>query len=126
MGIDVSGSVDADALSRFAAELPDLVAAVNPESVHVVTCDAAVRSVTEYGRGESVELGTLNGGGGTDYAPVLAYAAERDAVGVVYFTDLEYPLWHRPGSAQPAYPVLWVCSNGRYNAPWGTVVRVGG
>ena len=65
------------------------------------------------------------GGGGTDYRPVCAHIEERQLrpTCLVWFTDLECSRF----PDEPDYPVLWVCSESRPDAPpFGELVTLTG
>lgn len=116
VGVDTSGSMDAEALGRVARELGALARVAR---LTVVECDAAVLRV--YGLGARVE--GFVGGGDTDFAPVFEHA-RRDGGrhdGVVYFTDGKGEF---PTGALPL-PTLWVLTHeDPFDAPDGAVVRL--
>lgn len=100
--VDVSGSVEAPLLQRFATEIEALSRRLEAELVLVIGDDQVRRvAVFEPGRSDlrSVEF---HGGGGTDFTPLLQEADwHRPDIGVV-LTDLDGPARFRP-----AWPLLW-------------------
>jgi hypothetical protein len=61
----------------------------------------------------------FKGGGGTDFRPAIAEAANRKPDLLIYLTDLE-------GNAgeEPTFPVLCAVPEGKSEAPWGKVVEL--
>ncbi len=126
--IDTSGSVPAQTLAEFWAELREVVDEIRPERVFVLQVDAALRDAAEYGPDDLPDEIALKGRGGTDFRPGFAWLDEQGIQPSVclYFTDLEcssYP------EAEPPYPVVWVS----YGSPpsdwnrelWGDRVDIG-
>ena len=105
--IDTSGSLPAQTLAEFWAELREVAAEIRPGSVVVLQVDAAVQDAAEYAPHDLPDEITLKGRGGTDFRPGFAWLEEqgiRPAV-CLYFTDMEcssYP------DAEPAFGVVWV------------------
>ena len=126
--IDTSGSLPGDTLALFWAEIREIVAELQPDSIHVLQVDAVLRDAAEYPAGELPDGITIKGRGGTDFRPGFEWLHEQ---GVrpgccLYLTDLEcdsYP------ETEPAYPVVW-CVWGtppgdRYREPWGERIDIG-
>lgn len=86
VGIDTSGSVSDKELIEFFQEI-DHINATGSE-ITVIQCDAAIRSIKPYRKGDSVKV---EGRGGTDFDPVLEYYNEniRKYSCLVYLTDGE-------------------------------------
>jgi len=100
--VDVSGSIDAPLLARFAGEIEAITRRLEAGAV-VVVGDQQVTSVDwfEPGRSNLRDI-AFDGGGGTDFAPLLR-EAERHAPDIgVFLTDLDGPADYRP-----SFPVLW-------------------
>jgi predicted metal-dependent peptidase len=120
VAVDTSGSIDADLLAQFTAELNAIAAECQPETVHVVYADAKVQSSETFGRGEPITLDP-KGGGGTHFGPTFEWVADQGLTPacLVYLTDLagSFP------TQEPDYPVLWA-STDRSAAPFGTVLEV--
>jgi predicted metal-dependent peptidase len=60
----------------------------------------------------------LEGGGGTDFRPIIEAAEKSEASCLIYFTDLcgQFPEMH------PRIPVIWVCIAEDAKAPFGPVI----
>jgi predicted metal-dependent peptidase len=114
--VDVSGSIDAVLLERFAREIAAIARRQDSELV-LVAGDDSVRLVRRFEPGNA-DLGglTVQGGGGTDFTPLLEEAdRHRPDIGVV-LTDLEGPARFRP-----RWPVIWAIPEGRPAvAPFGS------
>ena len=120
VAVDTSGSIGSRELDQFAAEISAISDEAQPESIHVIFCDAAVQSVQEFGPSEPIYLGP-KGGGGTDFRPAFEWVERNDLqpACLIYLTDLcchSYP-------EQPHYPVLWVTDSRRI-APFGETIRI--
>lgn len=129
--LDVSGSIDAPLLARFAAELSALTRRLDTP-VTVVVGDDAVRAVHLLAPGRlglkelqawASEAG-FAGAGGTDFTPLLEEASRHRPDLTVVLTDLEGPARHRPPGA-----LLWAVPPGADEAaiaaaPFGRVLRL--
>jgi predicted metal-dependent peptidase len=100
--VDVSGSIDASLLARFAREIEAITRRMEAKTLMVVG-DDRVRRVECFEPGRSNLRGIqFQGGGGTDFSPLLEEAERwRPDLGV-FLTDLDGPADYRP-----AFPVLW-------------------
>jgi predicted metal-dependent peptidase len=106
--LDVSGSIDETLLDRFAAEMNALSRRLQAALV-LVAGDDRVRHVQPFEAG-AVQLKALNtlralavdGGGDTDFTPLLQEADRHRPDLTVVLTDLQGPARHRPQGA-----VLW-------------------
>jgi predicted metal-dependent peptidase len=100
--VDVSGSIEAALLARFSREIEAITRRLEA-GVTVVIGDCRVQRVERYepGRCTLREL-TVQGGGGTDFTPLLEEADRHDPDLTVVLTDLEGPAHFRPRA-----PVLW-------------------
>jgi predicted metal-dependent peptidase len=120
--VDVSGSIDDALMTRFAREVEAITRRLESRLV-VVIGDDQVRHVEQYAPGES-DLASIafDGGGGTDFTPLLE-EADRHApdIGVV-ITDLE-----GPARFQPRWPVIWAVPEAYAGAvqPFGRKVVLG-
>jgi predicted metal-dependent peptidase len=70
IGVDTSGSIGTHELAQFAGEISAIAEEAQPESIHVVYCDAAVQSWQQFGSSEPIQL-EPKGGGGTDFRRFL-------------------------------------------------------
>lgn len=119
VGIDTSGSVSANALSKFLYILNALADDLMPESITVITCDTEVKNVTRYERGEEITAVKVGGRGGTNCQPVFNMVRDKNMPvdHMIYLTDME--IWDYP-KVGPDYPVTWVsCDIDAKPAPFG-------
>ena len=125
--IDTSGSVPAQTLSEFWAELREVVDEIRPERVFVLQVDAALQEAVEYGPDDLPDEIALKGRGGTDFRPGFEWLDEQRIQPAVclYFSDMEcssYP------ETEPGFPVLWVDWNPapseRNHEPWGERIHI--
>ena len=112
--IDTSGSLPGETLALFWAEVREIAAELQPDSIYVLQVDAVLQDAAQYPAGELPDSITIKGRGGTDFRPGFAWLHEH---GVhpgccLYLTDMEcdsYP------EAAPLYPVAWCV--------WGSAAR---
>ena len=124
LAVDCSGSVDEAALSLFCSELFSVLDAFDT-MLTVLFHDTKVQGELTFDRMSMPSSLTPVGGGGTDYRPVCAHIEERQLrpTCLVWFTDLECSRF----PDEPDYPVLWVCSESRPDAPpFGELVTLTG
>ncbi|MCY4442815.1 MAG: VWA-like domain-containing protein [Deltaproteobacteria bacterium] len=105
--IDTSGSVPAQTLAEFWAELREVAAETRPARVIVLQVDTALQEAAEYAHDELPDEVALKGRGGTDFRPGFEWFDEQGVQpGVcLYLTDMEcssYP------ESPPPFEVLWV------------------
>ena len=117
--VDVSGSVDDDLMQQFANEIAAISRRQEAGLVLVIGDDQVRRiDVFKPGRFALADI-DFEGGGGTDFTPLLNAADQyRPDIGVV-LTDLE-----GPARFQPNWPVIWAVpeSHGRAVAPFGRLL----
>ena len=126
--IDTSASLPGETLALFWAEVREIAAELQPESIYVLQVDAVLQDAAQYPAGELPDSITIKGRGGTDFRPGFAWLHEH---GVrpgccLYLTDMECDSY--PETAPP-YPVAW-CVWGsphgdRYREPWGERIDIG-
>jgi predicted metal-dependent peptidase len=123
VALDTSGSIAAEELVQFAAELDALKGQVRAR-VTVQGCDERLdpRGPWTFQPWEAIVLPRdMAGGGGTSFVPVFDWitgnALRPDLL--VYFTDAqgEFP------RQAPDYPVLWLVK-GRGKVPWGERIQL--
>ncbi|ABM61042.1 DUF2201 family putative metallopeptidase [Halorhodospira halophila] len=114
--VDASGSIDDGLLARFAGELAAITRRSEAQLV-VIVGDDRVRRVVHLAPGASplAEL-QFQGGGGTDFTPLLEAADRHTPDQAVVLTDLQGPCRFRP-----PWPLLWVVPPAWADAepPWG-------
>lgn len=117
--VDVSGSIGDRLLQRFGRELDALTRRLGA-GLTLVVGDEQVQSVSRFepGRSNLAEL-RFQGGGGTDFTPLLEEASRHGPDLVVVLTDLQGPARHRP-----ACPLLWAvpADFAQAEAPFGRVL----
>ena len=118
--IDTSGSMSEDDLKQAIAELEDIRKQFNAK-VYFLDCDAGVyesRWISPY-----EPLPALQGGGGTDFAPVFEHLIEKRIQPdcCVMFTDGYGSFGEDPTQK---FDVLWVITNQDVQPPFGDVIRV--
>lgn len=121
VALDTSGSIDQSLLARFLAEIAALCA-FNQRNLILLIGDAKLHSVVEIDwRDASGELARTKytGGGGTDFRPLIAAAAEYEPDALVYLTDL----FGECGD-EPDFPVIWATHGVCGNAPWGDIIKL--
>ena len=118
--VDTSGSIGTEELAQFAGEINAITNDVQPESIRVIYCDAAVQAAEEFGAAEPIKL-SPRGGGGTDFVPPFRWVEENgvEPKCLVYLTDLCCNSFPEP----PDYPVLWVTDSHKM-APFGETLRM--
>lgn len=118
--IDTSGSMSEADLKQAIAELEDIRKQFNAQ-VYFLDCDAGVyqsRWISPY-----EPLPCLQGGGGTDFAPVFSHLIENRIKPdyCVLFTDGYGNFGDDPTQK---FDVLWVITNQEVKPPFGEVIRV--
>ena len=125
--IDTSGSLPAETLAAFWAELREVAAEIRPESVVVLQVDAAVQDAAEYAPDDLPDEIALKGRGGTDFRPGFEWLDEQGIQPAVclYFTDMgcsRYP------ETEPSFPTVWVNHStppAAWNRePWGERIDI--
>jgi predicted metal-dependent peptidase len=100
--VDVSGSIDEPLMARFAREVEALTRRLE-SALTLVVGDDKVQRVAQFepGRSDLREI-AFQGGGGTDFTPLLEEAdRHRPDIGIV-LTDLDGPT-----RFTPRWPVIW-------------------
>lgn len=118
--IDTSGSMSEDDLKQAIAELEDIRKQFNAQ-VYFLDCDAGVyqsRWISPY-----EPLPALQGGGGTDFAPVFRHLIDNRIQPdyCVMFTDGYGNFGDDPTQK---FDLLWVITNQQVTPPFGDVIRV--
>lgn len=118
--IDTSGSMSERDLKQAIGELEDIRKKFGAR-VYMMDCDAGVHSSRWLMPHEKLPL--LQGGGGTDFAPVFQHLMEKRIKPdyCVFFTDGYGNFGDDPTNH---FKVLWVITNQEVQPPFGDVVRV--
>lgn len=121
--VDVSGSIHADELNEFVAEVDSLKSQVRAR-VTFLTCDSKITgdSPWVFEAWEYCHLPErMVGGGGTNFNPVFDWVEQNDLRPdlLIYFTDAEgqFPPY------EAAYPVVWLVK-GKKPVPWGDRIQL--
>ena len=125
--IDTSASLPGETLALFWAEVREIAADLQPDSIYVLQVDAVLQDAAEYPAGELPDSITIKGRGGTDFRPGFAWLHEQ---GVrpdccLYLTDMECDSYPK---TEPPYPVAWVnwgAAGGPNREPWGERIDIG-
>ena len=125
--VDTSGSLRSGTLAEFWAEVREIAAELQPETVVVLQVDAALQDAAEYAASDLPDEISVKGRGGTDFRPGFEWLDEQGLrPGVcLYLTDMEcsrYP------EAEPDFPLVW-CNWGsppgrRNREPWGERIDI--
>ncbi|ADV67539.1 vWA domain-containing protein [Deinococcus maricopensis] len=121
VGVDTSGSIDEGAVAAFLGEIQGIQGAYPHVQVTLYYADAALYGPFEWARGEAAP--PMQGGGGTDFRPLLGVADQGEHDVLVYLTDGFGEFSVRP----PQTPVLWVVLPGGLEDgqfPFGEVARL--
>ena len=124
IGVDTSGSIGGGELRAFAGEVSSIIEEANPETTHLVFCDARVQSVKEFLPGDPIIFKPA-GGGGTNMMKIFEWVDEKgiEPACVVVLTDCYTPY----EGEVPAYPVIWASTTkeenlGNNTPPFGEVL----
>jgi predicted metal-dependent peptidase len=100
--VDVSGSIEDELMERFAREIEAITRRLEAGLVLIIG-DDCVRRVARFepGRSDLRDI-EFNGGGGTDFTPLLEEADQHHPDIAVVLTDLDGPAHFRP-----RWPVIW-------------------
>ncbi len=122
VGVDTSGSISDKETSTYLGAIQNLFATLPPESVHVMFCDADVKSVIEVS--DISEVSDLKhqvvGGGGTD---MTAIYRKIDEMGLQPSTCVILTDGYTPFGTAQAYPTLW-CITTDQKAEHGETIHV--
>jgi predicted metal-dependent peptidase len=129
IGVDTSGSISGEEITRFLSEIKSIAEDVHPEKIDLIYWDSRVAGHEVY---EEHDMGTLvestkpKGGGGTDPRAMMQFLKDKRIKPecIIMLTDGEIYDW---GSEWEA-PIMWViCNswrNGSITAPVGKTVHI--
>ncbi|TVR44602.1 MAG: hypothetical protein EA386_13945 [Rhodobacteraceae bacterium] len=123
VALDSSGSIPPATLRLFLAEITGIVRRMSAE-LRLIVFDEDIRSETSLNsatiRRTLADL-ALPEGGGTDFRPVMARAAQLRPAALVLLSDMEGPM----GKAMPGLRVIWACPAAEPpRAPFGHVLSL--
>jgi predicted metal-dependent peptidase len=122
--VDTSGSVNAELLTKFMAEIIGIAENTQPEALHLICCDGDVASHDIYMQDNYHALAAVRefkGGGGTDMRKALDYIEEHklNVEVVVILTD-----GYTPYPDRLSKPVLWAMTEKHMTAPIGSTIHL--
>lgn len=117
LGIDTSGSIGHDEKVIMMSEVRGICEQYEHHTLYLWIGDASVTQTFEIHEFDPLPT-NLEGGGGTDFRPIIEAAENSDASCLIYFTDLDGTF---PGTP-PRIPVIWVSVAEGTTAPFGTVI----
>ncbi|MHA2503331.1 MAG: vWA domain-containing protein [Candidatus Kariarchaeaceae archaeon] len=117
LGVDTSGSIEEEQLSRFLSEIQSILESVTNVKLTLIDCDAEIHQIREYETGEPLKVHTFRGGGGTDFRPVFEKLPELEVDALIYITDGRgiFP------QTSPDIPVIWALTEDT-QVPFGNIV----
>ncbi len=121
VAVDTSRSIDTITLAKFSSEMQAIFSEMQPSSVDVLYCDAAVHRVDTFERGEAFEMHPV-GGGGTAFEPIFNHYDQPDAeqpVVLIVFTDMYGSF---PDDSN--IPTIWASTSEVDSAPFGDIVPI--
>lgn len=123
IAMDTSGSIHETEMKEFVTEI-DAIKGQLRARVTLHACDAALAQDGPWVFEPWEEFSLprdFNGGGGTDFRPIFAWADQQDRAPdlLIYFTDADGVFPTTP----PFYPVLWLVK-GKIPIPWGQRVQL--
>lgn len=121
--VDTSGSIDDELVSCFVSEVVGVSRMVTPEQIHLIACDAEVKSHDVYEPDDYDKLAmirSLKGGGGTNMPAALKYIDDNniDPEVILVLTD-----GYTPWPTTLAKPTLWVITT-NVVAPIGASIHI--
>lgn len=124
VGIDTSGSVTGELVSKFLSEVVGICQNVIPETLHLIECDARIQAHTVYDQTtlDAIQSKqTLSGGGGTDMREIFKLVSTNNLKpeAIIVLTD-GYTSW--PDTLE--YPTLWAITEKHITAPVGTTLHL--
>lgn len=129
IGVDTSGSISTEEITRFLSEIKSIAEDVHPEKIDLIYWDSRVANHETY---EEHDMGTLvdstrpKGGGGTDPRAMMHYMKTKNIKPecIIMLTDGEIYDWGNEWEA----PIMWVICNrwrkGSITAPVGKTVQI--
>lgn len=104
VAIDVSGSVSADQIAHFIAETEFIMKSLKPQWIDFMCWDSSLKPVQRIKSLNDVKNIKITGGGGTNVAPVMQWAADNKPTAILVFTDGYFS----NNYINPKCPVIWV------------------
>jgi predicted metal-dependent peptidase len=117
LGIDTSGSVGHNEKVMMMSEVKGICEQYENHTLYLWVGDSSIARTFEIHEFDPLPT-NLEGGGGTDFRPIIEAAEKSEASCLIYFTDLAGVFPETP----PRIPVIWVCIAEGAKAPFGTVI----
>lgn len=126
---DTSGSITKGIMEAYLGEVQGTLDDGVADQVTRLVFDAAVHEIDEYTPGDLIDVATdkMSGGGGTDFLPMMEWAAKQPDIScIVVLTDMMPCHWNIP---DPGVPVLWGAYCGEdflatVKPPYGDVLHI--
>jgi len=124
VGIDTSGSISGELVSRFLSEVVGICDNVRPEALHILDVDTDVAKHRVFSQDELhkvAQIDRLHGGGGTDMRAIFDYVDKHNLKpeAVVVLTD-----GYTPFPTSTAYKSLWAITSPSITSPVGSSIHV--
>ena len=124
VGIDTSGSISGELVSRFLSEVVGICENVRPEALHILDVDAEVaqhRIFTQDELHKVALIDKLHGGGGTDMRKIFEYVEENNIrpEAIVVLTD-----GFTPYPTESRFKSLWAITDPHTTSPIGSTIHV--
>lgn len=120
--IDTSGSISKDELAQFSAEVNSVINSVKPDHTYAIYVDTKVCNVEDFTPKQYPIKLAAKGGGGTDFKPGFKHIKEQNLniAAAIYLTDM----YCNSFPDTPDFPVLWISTSDKNEAPFGEVVKL--
>lgn len=117
--VDVSGSVDDLLMRRFASEIDRIMRTMRTDTYLIIGDEKVTQEHTLKVGVEALRNIEFNGGGGTNFAPIIQAADRLQPDIGIFLTDLD-----GPAGDEPRWPVLWAIpeSAGALKEPFGQLL----
>jgi len=123
IAVDTSGSIGKQELEQFQSEVNSILEDVTPEKVTVLYVDTRIAGDPVIYEPEDLPIKLIaKGGGGTKFNPPFNWIEENNEEpdAFVYLTDM----YGECTVDTPPYPVLWVSTTNKTDAPFGQVIKL--
>lgn len=124
VGIDTSGSISGELVSRFLSEVVGICDNVRPEALHILDVDTDVAKHRVFAQDELHKVALidrLHGGGGTDMRAIFDYVDKHNLKpeAVVVLTD-----GYTPFPTSTTHKSLWAITSQGITSPVGSSIHV--
>ena len=114
--VDVSGSVDTDLMQRFSNEIARIIRTFKTQALLIIGDDTVREQHLLKSDVKQLRTIQFDGGGGTNFVPLILAATEFKPDIGVFLTDLE-----GPAGEAPIWPLIWAvpAKADAQNVPYG-------